>query len=389
MPIADQMVGLVAASSTIRKMFEEGLQMKREYGERNVFDFSIGNPDLPPPREFRQALRDLVNDDALNHGYMPNTGYPHVRETIAGQLSSEHGLNLSADHIIMTVGAAGALNITLKALMNPGEELLVPAPYFVGYDQYAFNAGVRVITAPTDEHFHLDLAAMERAITEKTRVVLINSPHNPTGTVYGEEELTGLGNLLASASRRLGRRIYLISDEPYNKIVYDVAAPSIFSVYPHTLLLSSFSKELSLAGERIGYLAIHPEADDAETIVSAAGVVNTMLFVNAPSLMQLAIARVPGITVDVSFYRKRRDMLCCGLEAAGYEFETPRGAFYLFPKSPLPDDVAFAGILKEEKILVTPGTGFSGPGHFRISYAVPEWAIEGAMEGFRRAIDRA
>lgn len=388
MPIADQMVGLAAASSMIRKMFEEGLQMKRQYGERNVFDFSLGNPDLPPPREFRQALRELVNDDTLGHGYMPNTGYPHVRKAIADQLSCEHGLPLSPDHIIMTVGAAGALNISLKALMNPGEELLAPAPYFVGYDQYACNAGVRIVTAPTDEHFHLDLQAMERAVTDKTRVVLINSPHNPTGTVYGEEELIRLGDLLEAASRRFERRIYLISDEPYNKIVYGKAAPSVFSVYPHTLVLTSFSKELSLAGERIGYLAVHPEAEDAGVIAAAAGVVNTMLFVNAPSLMQLAVARIPGITVDVSSYRKRRDMLCRGLKTAGYEFEIPEGAFYLFPKSPIPDDVAFTRILKKEKILVTPGTGFAGPGHFRISYAVPEWAIEGAMDGFKRAMSR-
>ena len=389
MPIADQMVGLVAASSMIREMFEEGLRMKRQYGDRNVFDFSIGNPDVSPPREFRQALRGLVNDDTLSHGYMPNTGYPHVREAIAARMRDDHGLPLSSDHIIMTVGAAGALNISLKALMNPGEELLVPAPYFVGYDHYAFNAGVRVVTATTDEHFHLDLAAMEKAISHNTRVVLINSPHNPTGAVYGKEELAALGDLLEVASRKFGRRIYLISDEPYNRIVYDTAVPSIFSVYPHTLLLTSFSKELSLAGERIGYLAIHPEAEDARAIVSAAGVVNTMLFVNAPSLMQLAIARIPGITVDISLYRKRRDMLCKGLEAAGYEFDLPQGAFYLFPKSPIADDVAFARILKEEKILVTPGVGFAGPGHFRISYAVPEWAIEGAMAGFGRAMDRA
>ncbi|MBN2124788.1 MAG: pyridoxal phosphate-dependent aminotransferase, partial [Deltaproteobacteria bacterium] len=323
MPIADKMVALVEGSSMIRKMFEEGLRLKKEYGEENVFDFSLGNPDVPPPPQFKEVLKDLVNDASLSHGYMPNPGYPHVRQAVADYLEELYGLRITPDLVIMTAGASGALNDVLKALINPGEEILTPAPYFVGYNQYAFNANGIIRTAPSDSRFHIDVGAMEEAMTEKTRVVLVNSPHNPTGAVYTARELDLLAQALDRASRKFGKRIYLISDEPYRKIAYDVEVPSVFAVYPHTIVLTSYSKELSLAGERIGYLAIHPEAEDARLIAGAAGVANTMLYVNAPSLMQLAVARVQGVTVDVSIYRRRRDMLCEGLREAGYEFETP------------------------------------------------------------------
>jgi aspartate aminotransferase len=386
MPIADQMVKMVEGMAMVKKMFEEGARLKAEHGPENVFDFSLGNPDVPPPPEFKKVLKKLVNDESLGHGYTPNAGYPHVRQAIADYLNAEHNVNLTSDLIVMTVGAAGALNDALKAVINPGEEILVPSPYFIGYDHYAFIANAVIQTAPADANFHLDAGAIASAITEKTRVMLINSPNNPTGAVYSADELAELGRVLDRASQRYGKRIYLVADEPYRKIAYDVNVPSVFRAYPHSIIVSSYSKELSLAGERIGFMAVNAEAEDAERVAGAAAVINTMLCVNAPSLLQLAVAQLQGITVDVSIYRRRRDMLCQGLSEIGYDFHVPEGAFYLFPKSPIADDVRFTQILKEERILTVPGIGFAGPGHFRLSYAVPDSTISGSMKGFKRAL---
>ena len=386
MPIADKMIKMVKGMEMVKKMFEEGARLKAEHGAENVFDFSLGNPDVPPPPEFKKVLKELVNDESLYHGYTPNPGYPHVRQAIADYLGSQHDVALTPGLIVMTVGAAGALNDVLNAVINPGEEILVPTPYFIGYDHYAFIANATIKTAPTNADFHLDAAAIESAITEKTRVMLINSPNNPTGAVYSAEELTELGRVLDQASQKYGKRIYLVADEPYRKIAYDVKVPSVFQAYPHSIIVSSYSKELSLAGERIGYLAVNPEAEDARLVAGAAAVINTMLCVNAPSLPQLAVAQLQGITVDVSIYRRRRDMFCQGLSEIGYEFHVPEGAFYLFPKSPIADDVEFTRILKEELILAVPGVGFDGPGYFRLSYAVPDSTISGSMAGFKRAL---
>ena len=389
MPIAEKMVQMVEASSMIKKMFEEGARLKAEYGPENVFDFSLGNPDVPPPPEFKKVLRELVNSDSLEHGYTPSPGHFHVRQAVADYLSSEHGVKFTPDLIIMTIGAAGALNDVLKALINPGNEILVPSPYFVGYDQYAFIANASLKTAPTIANFHLDLAAIEAAITENTKVMLINSPNNPTGAVYSAKELAGLGTVLDRASQKFNQRIYLVSDEPYRKIAYDVEVPSVFHAYPHTAMVSSYSKALSLAGERIGYLVVHPDAEDAELVVGAAAVANTMFCVNAPSLAQLTVAKLQGITVDASIYRRRRDMLCRGLSEAGYEFSRPEGAFYLFPKSPISDDIQFVNMLKDELILAAPGIAFGAPGYFRLSYAVPDSTITGSLDGFKRALKKA
>jgi len=388
MPIADRMIKMVEGMEMVKKMFEEGARLRAEHGPENVFDFSLGNPDVPPPPEFNRVLRELVNSDALNHGYTPNPGHPQVRQAVAEYLSGEHGLKLSPDLILMTVGAAGALNAIVGALVNPGEEILVPAPYFLGYDHYAFIAGAALKTAPTDNRFHLDIAAIEAAITKDTRVMLINSPNNPTGAVYSAEELADLGAMLDRASQKIGRRIYLVSDEPYRKIIYEGTVPSVFQAYPHSIVVSSYSKELSLAGERIGYLAVHPEAEDAGLVAGAAIVVNTMICVNAPSMLQLAVAQLQGVTVDVSIYKRRRDMFCEGLSAAGYEFNVPEGAFYLFPQSPIDDDVQFLNILKQELILAVPGVAFGAPGYFRLSYAVPDATISGSFEGFKRALGK-
>ncbi len=388
MPIADKMVKMVESASMIRKMFEEGARLREKYGNDNVFDFSLGNPDVPPPAAVKETLLALINNESTSHGYMFNSGYPHVRKAVADYLNREFNVGLTEDLVVMTVGAAGALNDTLRALVNPGEDILVPAPYFVGYNQYAFVAGANLKTAPTLPDFHLDLDAIKWAITQNTRVMLINSPNNPTGAVYTKEELVGLGNLLEAASLKFGKRIYLISDEPYRKIVYGVEVPSVFDVYPHTIMISSYSKELSLAGERIGYLAIHPLAEDAEMIAGAAGVTNTMMYVNAPALFQQVVGKLQGVTVDIDIYKRRRDMLCEGLFASGYEFDLPEGAFYLFPKSPIENDIEFVNILKKENILAVPGTAFGGPGFFRLSYAVPEKTIRGSLEGFKKAFDR-
>lgn len=388
MPIADKMIKMVDGMAMVKKMFEEGARLRAEHGPENVFDFSLGNPDVPPPPEFNKVLKELVNSDTLNHGYTPNPGHPQVRQAVAEYLGNEHGVKLTPDLIIMTVGAAGALNAITGALVNPGEEILTPSPYFLGYDHYAFMAGAVLKTAPTDPRFHLDTAAIEAAITKDTRVMLINSPNNPTGAVYSATELAELGEVLQRASQKFGRRIYLVSDEPYRKIIYDGSVPSVFQAYPHTIVVSSYSKELSLAGERIGYLAVHPDAEDAGLVTSAAIMINTMLCVNAPSMLQLAVARLQGISVDVSIYKRRRDIFCQGLADAGYEFNIPQGAFYLFPKSPIPDDVKFLNVLKDELILAAPGVAFGAPGYFRLSYAVPDATIEGSFGGFRRARER-
>lgn len=387
MPIADKMVKMVEAASTIRKMFEEGIRMREKFGADNVYDFSLGNPDVPIPAAVKDTLLDLINDDSISHGYMPNPGFVHVRQAVADFLNKEFLVGLTPELVVMTAGAAGALNDCLRALINPGEELLTPAPYFVGYNQYAFVAGAVLVTAPTRPDFHLDLGAIQAAITEKTRVVLINSPNNPTGAVYSAEELDGLGRVLEAASNKFDKRIYLISDEPYRKIAYDVEVPCVFDAYDHTIVLTSYSKELSLAGERIGYLAIHPKAEDAALIAGAAGVANTMMYVNAPAMFQHVVGRLQGVTVDIDIYRRRRDIFCRGLKEAGYEFDVPEGAFYLFPKSPIENDVKFVNLLKEQNILAVPGTSFGGPGHFRLSYAVPDKTITGSFAGFKKALD--
>ena len=388
MPIADEMLKMVKAASGIRKMFEEGIKLKEKYGADHVFDFSLGNPDVPPPPVVKETLIELISDPDTSHGYMPNPGYPHVRQAVADYLNKQYHVGLTPELIVMTSGAAGALNGVLRSLMNPGEDILVPAPYFIGYNQYAFVVGAGLRTVASRPDFHLDLDAIASCINEKTRVFLINSPNNPTGAVYNEEELLMLGKILDTASQKFGKRIYLVSDEPYRKIAYDVEVPSMFDVYDHTIVLTSYSKELSLAGERIGYLAVHPGAEDASLIASAAGVTNTMMYVNAPALFQRVVGKLQGVSVDINIYRRRRDMFCEGLKSAGYEFSIPEGAFYLFPKAPIADDNKFCQVLKKYNILAVPGTGFGGSGHFRLSYAVQDKTIENSIPGFRKALER-
>jgi len=385
MAIAVKIDGFISQSSFIRKMFEEGVHLKKRYGAENVFDFSLGNPNLDPPGAFRERLRQLaLLEIPGKHMYMPNAGYPETRAAVASAVSSTQGVALAADQIVMTCGAGGALNVIFKTLLDPGDEVIIPAPFFVEYRFYVDNAGGVARIVPTMEDFSLDLDAIRGAITDKTKAILINSPNNPTGKVYDQDSIAALAALLAERGRALKRVIYLISDEPYTEIVYDkVKVPSVLKAYPHSIVATSYSKSLSLPGERIGYIAVNPEIDALGQVMDGLTLCNRILgFVNAPALMQRVIAGLGGVKVDVEVYRKKRDLLCDGLASVGYRVRKPDGAFYLFLPTPIADDVRFANALQEKRILTVPGSGFDGPGHIRIAYCVDDATILGAIEGF-------
>jgi aspartate aminotransferase len=372
-------------------MFEEGAKLKAKHGAKNVFDFSLGNPNLAPPESFYKALSDIVNSrESGKHGYMPNIGYPHVRKSVADYLSEEQGAAVTADDVIMTCGAAGALNVILKTILDPGDEVISPAPYFVEYNTYVDNHGGVLKTVPTKPDFTLDIDAISAVITDKTKAILINSPNNPTGQVYSEDSLKKLGKMLEEKGKSLSRTIYLLSDEPYRKIIYDgVKVPSIFACYRESIIATSYSKDISIPGERIGFIAVNPQATYKPALLGGMALSNRILgFVNAPALMQRAIAAVQGMSADLSAYTRKRDLLCKGLAECGYEFTKPAGAFYLFPKSPISDDVKFVQALQEELILTVPGSGFGGPGHFRIAFCVDDETIINAMPGFARVIQK-
>jgi len=389
MPASKKIQGFMERASFIRKMFEEGNRRKAEFGAENVFDFSLGNPSLEPPKKFKEVLTELISDQSRGlHGYMSNAGYPETRQAVADFLSKESKLNFQADDIVMTVGAGGALNVVLKTILNPGEEVIIPSPYFVEYNFYLDNHQGEPVIVPTKPDFSLDLESISSKISEKTRAVLIDTPNNPTGKVYTEEDLNGLADLLRGGSQKIGQPIYLISDEPYRKIAYDnISVPSIFNAYSESFVVTSFSKDLSLAGERIGYAAIHPDISDRDMLIQGLVFCNRVIgFVNAPALMQRAVTRLLEESVDIAQYQKKRDMLYQGLISFGYEVSKPGGAFYLFPKSPIEDDVAFVDALRDENILTVPGSGFQGPGYFRIAYCVADETIEKALPGFERVI---
>jgi aspartate aminotransferase len=392
MAIARKMAEFAERSSWIRRMFEEGARLRARYGREDVFDFSLGNPDLPPPPEFKIIMQALTaQEEPGRHSYMPNGGYPEVREAVAAQISSEQQVAVSGNELLMTCGAAGALNVALKALLNPGEEVLLLAPYFVEYGFYVDNHGGVTVVVPTTEDFNLDLEAIRQAITPRTKAIIINSPNNPTGQIYPAATLAALGTLLTEAATAHGGTIYLIADEPYRKIVFDGhQVPSILQAYRHSLVVSSYSKDLSLPGERIGYLAVHPEIEDKAALLGALTLANRILgFVNAPALMQRAVAALQGVTVDCSIYARRRQLFCTILGEAGYELEPPKGAFYLFPKSPLADEVEFIRLLQEQRILAVPGRGFGRPGYFRLAFCVEDEVIARAAGGFLKAMASA
>ena len=391
MTVATNVQKILERASWIRKMFEEGARLKAEHGAENVFDFSLGNPNLPPPARFKEVLLRTAEDSGSGqHGYMPNTGYPSVRQAVADFVSQEQGVPVTADDVIMTCGAAGALNVVLKAILDPGDEVITPTPYFVEYGFYAGNHGGVLKTVPTNPDFSLDLEAIQGALTEKTKAVLINSPNNPSGQVYDRESLLKLGTLLLETGAKLNRTLYLISDEPYRKIAFDgVEVPGILSCHRESMIVTSYSKDLSIPGERIGFLAVHPEAEHREGLLAGMALANRILgYVNAPALMQRVIASLQGVSVDAGLYQAKRDLLCNGLSAAGYDFVKPKGAFYLFPRTPIKDDVAFVKALQEELILTVPGSGFGTPGHFRIAFCVDDETIERALPGFERVLKK-
>ncbi|MCG6906168.1 MAG: pyridoxal phosphate-dependent aminotransferase [Desulfobacteraceae bacterium] len=391
MTISRKVAEVLTRSSWIRKMFEEGARLKAHHGADRVFDFSLGNPNLSPPAAFRQVARAIIDQAGdHDHVYMPNAGYPFVRQRVAETVARQEKLSVTAEEIIMTCGAAGALNVIFKALLDPGDEVITPAPYFVEYTFYADNHGGVLKTVPTRADFTLDLDGLAAAITPRTRAVLINSPNNPTGQVYSAESLQALGALLETRGRELGRSLYLISDEPYRRIVFDgVTVPGIFDCCANSLIANSYSKDLSLAGERIGYVAVSPRAEFRADLVAGMTLANRILgFVNAPALMQRVVAELQDVSVDVAAYQRKRDLLCDGLAACGYDFVTPKGALYAFPRTPLADDVKFVQALQEELILTVPGSGFGRPGHFRIAFCVSDETIVNALPGFRRVMAR-
>ncbi len=391
MTIAKKIESAINRSSWIRKMFEEGIRRKRLFGDDNVFDFSLGNPIIEPPNEFKRILKKLANDKGKGmHAYMPNAGYEETRKAVADYLSDHNQGRLSSSDVVMTVGAGGALNIILKTILDPDDEVIIPSPHFVEYNFYIDNHQGIPAVVETRPDFSLDLNAIEKAFTGKTKAVLINSPNNPTGRVYSEGELRELARLLDERGQRLGRPVYLISDEPYRKIVYDdIEVPGIFNLYRDSFVATSFSKDLSLPGERIGYAAVNPDISEKPLIIDGMILTNRILgYVNAPALMQRAITELLDVSVDVSLYQRKRDMLCSGLASLGYEYIKPQGAFYLFPKSPIGDDAEFVSALQEENILTVPGSGFGCPGHFRIAYCVNDSVIEGSMKGFKKAIKK-
>lgn len=389
MAIAQKISEFMESSSWIRRMFEEGIKLKNQYGEENVFDLSLGNPVVEPPKELKSALIAAASDATPGrHRYMPNAGLPDVREAIARSLSA--GVDLSADDVIMVCGAAAGINITLKTLLDPGDEVIVFVPYFVEYFFYADNHGGKIVAVPTKEDFTLDLNALRNAFTAKTKAVIVNSPNNPTGVVYSRQSLAELAKVMREKSSELGD-IYLISDDPYKKIVFDgVETPNICEFYDNSIYITSHSKDLAIPGERIGFVVVSPRCKGAKSLMAGLIFCNRVLgFVNAPALIQRTIKDVQSVTVDVGEYRKKRDFLYAELLRIGYKVVKPQGAFYMFPKSPLPDEVEFIRILTSKKVLAVPGRGFGLPGYFRLSYCFQDRVIEGAIPGLEAAFREA
>ena len=387
--IADSMVGYVKGSSVVRAMFEEGKKMAQEYGAENVYDFSLGNPSVEPPAAVKDAISKVLAEEnpTMVHGYMNNSGYEDVRKAVADSLNRRFGTAYSEENILMTVGAAGGLNVILKTLLDPQDEVMVFAPYFGEYNNYIANFGGKVVAVSPDyETFLPNLSEMESKLTAKTKAIIINNPNNPTGVVYGEEIIRKLADILERKSKELGHAIYLISDEPYRELVYDGATvPFLPGYYPHTIVGYSYSKSLSLPGERIGYLVIPEEAEDSANIKIAANVANRILgFVNAPSLIQRTLLHCVDTEVDVTPYDRNRKLLYEKLTEYGYSCIKPQGAFYLFVKILGEDEAAFVAKAKEYHLLLVPGSTFAGPGYVRIAYCVDYDMILRALPAFEQ-----
>ncbi|HWC97048.1 MAG TPA: pyridoxal phosphate-dependent aminotransferase [Candidatus Sulfopaludibacter sp.] len=369
-------------TSWIRRMFETGIQLRRERGPEHVFDFSLGNPEVEPPSAVLDALKRVAAEDRPHaHGYMPNAGYPEVRETIANRLAARTGLPFSLADVIMTNGAAGALNTVLKSILDPGDEVILLNPYFPEYRFYVENHGGRVVLVETDDRFQLDLPRIARAITPRTKALILNSPNNPTGVVYPAEALRALDSLVRDP-------MIVISDEPYRSLTYDgLVPPEVPECIERCVVAWSWSKAMAIPGERIGYLAISPRLAEAAELRNACTFANRILgYINAPALWQRVVGEVPDATVDVAPYQQKRDLLCDGLSAMGYDAPRPQGSFYVFVKTPIPDDVEFIGLLQDEGILAVPGIGFGRPGYMRLSLTITKSEIERSLPAFAHAL---
>jgi Aspartate/tyrosine/aromatic aminotransferase len=371
-------------------MSEEAQALKGQYGQEAVFDFSLGNPDLEPPQTFSAALAELAaHPERGSHGYMANAGYPEVREAVARRASSDQGLEIPASHIVMSVGAAGGLNVVLRTILEPGDEVLAFAPYFPEYAFYAANFGASFVPIRSRSDFSPDPKALAAALGPRTACLILNSPNNPTGKIYSRGDLAAVAAVLEEHGRRCGRMPLIVADEPYREIVYRGAVvPSVMAAYAETVVVSSWSKSLSLPGERIGYVAVSPRCDSSEEMAKGLAFSTRVLgFVNAPALIQKAVAAALDERADVASYAERGTILSEGLRSAGYDFPEPEGAFYAFVRAPGGDDIDFAMRLKEDRVIVVPGTGFGCPGYFRVSFCVSKRSIAGALPVFRRAME--
>ncbi|OPY69065.1 MAG: Aspartate aminotransferase [Syntrophorhabdus sp. PtaU1.Bin050] len=389
MPISKNISRLMKDSSWIRAMFEEGEKLKKQYGTENIFDFSLGNPITEPPQALREELIRIVSSDAKGmHRYMSNSGYEDVREEIARHHRETTGLSFTKDHIIMTVGSAGGLNVVLKSLLDPGDEVIVLCPYFVEFRFYIENHGGIIRLVDTKDDFHLDIEKIRASLSKKTKAIIVNSPHNPTGVVYDEAELRELAVLLNEKASK-GQRIHIIADEAYKKILYNgTVLPSLFHIYDDTITITSHSKDLALPGERIGYIAISPRIKNARSLINAAIFSNRILgFINAPAIMQRLVGGFQKNSVDILDYQKKRDVIYSILVEAGFDVVKPMGAFYVFPKSPIPDDVKFVRTLQQHHILTVPGVGFGRPGYFRLAYCVDLDMIERSRPYFKEVAE--
>ena len=390
MAVSNKVKGFMEQGSWIRKMFEEGISLKQQFGEENVFDLSLGNPIMEPPQEFFDELRRVAeNPIAGLHRYMPNAGFVETRDAVATQLREETGQDFTANEIIMCCGAGGALNVILKTLLDPGDGVVIFAPYFVEYFFYADNHGGACKVVPPNDDFLPDVDAFENAIVEDTKIVLLNSPNNPSGVLYSAELLAQLGEIIQRKEKEFGSEIFLVSDEPYRKILFDgLEYPHIFDHHVRSIVATSHSKDLALPGERIGFVAVHPDYDDKTELMDGLVFCNrTLGFVNAPALIQHIVKNLQSVTIDVQQYQDKRDFMYQNLTEIGYEMPMPQGAFYMFPKSPIEDDVEFTAELQKSNVLVVPGRGFGSPGHFRLSYCVTDETLAGSLEGFRIAFE--
>lgn len=387
MAIAMKIASQISKSSWIRRMFEEGERLRQEFGADKIYDFTLGNPDVEPPESFRRELLELAQNPLPGmHRYMNNAGYAETRGAVAEKISADAALTVPSDNIIMTCGAGGALNVVLKTILNPGEEVIILAPYFVEYKFYIDNhGGVPVEVWTNHETFQLDIDAIEKAITAKTRAIIICSPNNPTGVIYPAESLKKLGDVLKKIHNQNGHLIYVISDEPYARIAFDGKhVPNIFPLVESSVIVTSHSKDLALPGERIGYLAANPRMATAGQFMEGAVFSNRVLgFVNAPALMQRLVAKLQDESVDITAYQAKRDLLVNELTKMGFSMVKPDGAFYLFPKSPLADDVEFVKLAQKHHILLVPGAGFGAPGFFRIAYCFDIGMIERSLPAWR------